>query len=341
MRSLFGLVVALSLSACKEEPRGQLEPIPRPPGMKDAPAPGAAPTAAAQPPVDPSKVTLRWKLAASAPVTYHLDLERSGAAPAPQEAAEETPAKGKKGKGKQEPAPPRAAAPAASFPTGFTYVLERTNSGDYRLRVLPEGKDTTEDTGALSERGFVLDGLQGINRNLAALVLELPLAPVGPNDTWALGTELLTHDALGPLFTTTKTERRNRVKLTALTQDGDDQVATLEYDLLEQLSGKVTSRRAPPAVPARADDPAEEDAEPTTDESAGPPTTDASAEVRITGKGEFLVKAGRWRTWAGTIASSSRGPFPTNALQVPPGTVKLTLTARESAPPAATAKPQQ
>ncbi|AKF80164.1 hypothetical protein MFUL124B02_09140 [Myxococcus fulvus 124B02] len=338
MRSLFGLVVALSLSACKEEPRGQLEPIARPPGMKDAPAPGAAAPAAAQPPVDPSKVTLRWKLAAGTPVTYHLDLERSGAAPAPQEAAEEAPAKGKKGKGKEAaPAPQRPAAPTASFPTGFTYVLERANSGDYRLRVLPEGKDTTEDTGALSERGFVLDGLQGINRNIAALVLELPLAPVGPNDTWALGTELLTHDALGPLFTTTKTERRNRVKLTALTQDGGDQVATLEYDLLEQLSGKVTSRRAPPAVPARADDPVEEEEE----EASGPPTTDASAEVRITGKGEFLVKAGRWRTWEGTIASSSRGPFPTNALQVPPGTVKLTLTARESAPPAATAKPQQ
>ncbi|MFY1831305.1 hypothetical protein ACN47A_35655 [Myxococcus fulvus] len=335
MRSLFGLVVALSLSACKEEPRGQLEPIARPPGMKDAPAPGAAAPAAAQPPTDPSKVTLRWKLAAGAPVTYHLELERSGAA-APQEVAEEPPAKGKKGKGKEEPPPPRPAAPATSFPTGFTYVLERANSGDYRLRVLPEGKDTTEDTGAMSERGFVLDGLQGITRNIASLVLELPLAPVGPNDTWALGTELLTHDALGPLFTTTKNERRNRVKLTALTQDGGDQVATLEYDLLEQLAGKVTSRRAPPAVPARADDAVEEE-----EEASGPPTTDASAEVRITGKGEFLVKAGRWRTWEGTIASSSRGPFPTNALQVPPGTVKLTLTARESAPPAATAKPQQ
>ena len=38
-QSVFGLVVALSLTACKEEPRGKMEPIPRPPGMKDAPPP--------------------------------------------------------------------------------------------------------------------------------------------------------------------------------------------------------------------------------------------------------------------------------------------------------------
>ncbi|MFP2911653.1 hypothetical protein ACLESD_42830, partial [Pyxidicoccus sp. 3LFB2] len=66
-RSLSGLVVALSLFACKEEPRGKMEPIPRPPGMKDTPAPEAeAPAAPARPAVDPSKVVLRWKLAEGA-----------------------------------------------------------------------------------------------------------------------------------------------------------------------------------------------------------------------------------------------------------------------------------
>lgn len=339
MRSLFGMVVALSLIACKEEPRGQLEPIPRPPGMKDAPKEEGAAKPAAAPAVDPSKVVLRWKPAAGAPLTYRLTLDRTGAAPAAVE-EEEKPAKGKKGKEKEAPKPERASSAAAAFPSAFTYVLERGDSGDFRLRVIPEGSSAPEDTGTVSERGFVLDGLQGITRNTASLVLELPLAAVGPNDTWLLGTELLTHDALGPTsFTVSKTERRNRVKLTALTpEDGGEQVATLEYDLLDQLSGKAAPRRPPPAVPARASDPEEEDA-PTSAAS------DASAEVRIVGRGEFLVKAGKWRSWEGSITSSTKGAFPITALQVPPGTVKLKLTALESAPPPAapqpTARPQQ
>ncbi|MFP2961046.1 hypothetical protein ACLEPN_25350 [Myxococcus sp. 1LA] len=112
-RSVFGLVLALSLTACKEEPRGKMEPIPRPPGMKDAPPPAeAAPAQAAEPPADPSKVVLRWKLAAGAPTSYRLDIERTGGAPAATEEA--APAKGAKGKGKEKPAP--AAAPAAPCP---------------------------------------------------------------------------------------------------------------------------------------------------------------------------------------------------------------------------------
>ncbi|WP_241758460.1 hypothetical protein [Myxococcus landrumensis] len=343
MRSLFGLVVALSLSACKEEPRGQLEPIPRPPGMKDAPPPPDAKAAAqaAAPAADPSKVTLRWKLAGNAPVAYRLTLDRQGSAPAaPAEPAEDT--KGKKGKGKDKPEPKeeRAPAPASTFPGSFTYVVERSDSGGYRLRVIPEGNNAAEDSGSMSERGFVLDGLQGITRNTASLVMELPMAAVGPKDTWALATELLTHDSLGPAFAMGKSERRNRVTLTALTaEDGGEQVATLEYDLAEQLNGKMTQRRPPPAVPAHAGDPDTEGAAP---EDAAPPTVPASAEVRITGKGQFLVKAGRWRSWEGSIAATTSGAFPANALQVPPGTVKLKLTALESPPASApTAKPQQ
>ncbi|WP_233278342.1 hypothetical protein [Myxococcus stipitatus] len=340
MRSLFGLVVALSLSACKEEPRGQLEPIPRPPGMKDAPPPDAkaAPQAAA-PAVDPSKVMLRWKLAGNAPIAYRLTLDRQGPAPA-AEPEEDT--KGKKGKGKDKPEPKveRAPAAAATFPGAFTYVVERSSSGGYHLRVIPEGNNAAEDSGAMSERGFVLDGLQGITRNTASLVMELPMAAVGPKDAWALATELLTHDSLGPAFAISKSVRHNRVTLTALTPaEGGEQVATLEYDLSEQLSGKMTQRRPPPAVPARAGDPDTEEASP---EDAAPPTVPASAEVRITGKGEFLVKAGHWRSWEGNISATTSGAFPANALQVPPGTVKLKLTALESAPPSApTAKPQQ
>jgi len=338
-RSLVGLVVALSLSACSEEPRGRMEPIPRPPGMPEAPKQAEAPTKAAEPAVDPSKLALRWKVADGAPITYQLTLERGGAAAAP--APEDAAGKGKKGKGKDAPKEkPAATVASVALPGAFTFVLERGDSGDYKLRVIPSGKDAVEDLGTVSERGFVLDGLHGVTRNLASLVLELPRDPVGPNDTWLLATELLTHDALGPQFVTLKTERRNRVKLASLTPGDDgEQVARLEYDITEQVQGKHLPRPKPPAVPARATDPDESDATP---EKALEPV-DASAEVKIVGVGEFLVKAGRWRTWEGSISTATKGPFPSQALQVPPGTLKLRLTALDAPPPPAaapTAKPQ-
>ncbi len=338
-RSVFGLVVAFSLTACKEEPRGQMEPIPRPPGMNEAPPPAEAPAVAAEPPVDPSKVVLRWKLAQGAPTAYRLDIERTGGASASTEDA--APAKGGKGKGKEKPQP--VAAPAtAKLPGAITYTLERTDSGDYRLRVMPEGSKAEADIGTLSERGFVLDGLQGVTRNTATLVLELPRDPVGTGDAWSLGTELIRMEALGPQFQPGQPERRNRVTLVSLTPaDGGEQVATLEYDISEKLAGKVRPKDAPPTSPARA---AEEEADEESPRSKPAPEMSASAEVNITGRGEFLVKAGRWRSWEGTITSVSKGAFPSLALQVPAGALKLRLTAVESAPVPArtpTAQPQQ
>ncbi|MCP3098159.1 hypothetical protein LZ198_04615 [Myxococcus sp. K15C18031901] len=336
-RSLVGLVVALSLSACSEEPRGQLEPIPRPPGLKEPPKPEAAakPT---EPPVDPSKLALRWKVAEGAPITYQLTLELGGAAASDEPAP--AAAKDKKGKGKEAPKEkPAATTASTALPGAFTFVLEQGNSGDYKLRVIPTGKGAVEDLGTVSERGFVLDGLQGVTRNLATLVLELPHPAVGPQDTWQLGTELLTHGALGPQFAIVKEGRRNRVKLASLTPGEDgEQVARVEYDVIEQLQGKYTPRPKPPTVPARGGD--EEESDGTPEHSLDP--VDANAEVKIVGVGEFLVKAGRWRTWEGSISTTTKGPFPVPALQVPPGTLKLRLTALEAPPPPATptAKPQ-
>ncbi|QSQ19660.1 hypothetical protein JY651_30665 [Pyxidicoccus parkwayensis] len=341
-RSLTGLVVALSLVACKEEPRGQLEPIPRPPGMKDT-APSAeakAPAAPAKPAVDASKALLRWKLAAGTPTAYRLTLERTGHAPVADEPApQEKPARGgRKGRGKEKAEAPAAApAPTASaFPSALTFVLERTASGDDRLRVIPEGKGATADEASISERGFVLEGLQGITRNAATLVLELPRDAVGKGDTWSLGTELMTPDALGAFFQGQPPERRNEVKLVGLEPgDGGEQVATVEYDIFESRSGKIRNVRKPPTVPARA---VEEESE-----SGAPSQADVSAEVTIKGRGEFLVKAGRWRSWEGTLSTVTKGPFPPPALQVPQGNYALRLTALESAPAPQqpTARPQQ
>lgn len=341
-RSLTGLVVALSLVACKEEPRGQLEPIPRPPGMKDTPAAAdaKAPAASAKPAEDPSKATLRWKLAAGAPTVYRLALERTGRAPEAEEApkAEEKPAKGRKARGKEKAEAPAPAAPApatAAFPSALTFVLERTDAGDAKLRVVPEGSGATPDEASVSERGFVLEGLQGTTRNLATLALELPRDTVGKGDDWSLATELLATDALGAAFQGTPPERRNQVKLVSLEPgDGGEQVATVEYDLYESSSGKVRIPRKAPTVPARA---VEEE-----EERGDPANADVSAQVTIKGRGEFLVKAGRWRSWAGTLSTVTKGPFPPSAVQVPQGNYALRLTALESAPPSQpTAQPQK
>ncbi|MCP3138767.1 hypothetical protein [Pyxidicoccus xibeiensis] len=346
-RSLSGLVVALSLFACKEEPRGKMEPIPRPPGMKDTPAEGDATGAPARPTADPSKVVLRWKLAAGAPTAYRLYLERtSGAAPEAAAPEEEASPRGRKGRGKdKEEAPAEAPAPRASaVPGTLTYVMERTNSGDYRVRVIPEGSSAAEDHGTMSERGFMLDGLQGMTRNTATVVLELPRDPVGKGDTWALGTELVSPDLVGPAFMGPPPERRNRVKLTSLDAgEGGEQVAIVEYDLYEKYAGKMRPTRKSGPVPARE----VEEAEDAENEARARGTStaaavDAGAEVKITGRGEFLVKAGRWRSWEGTLSAVTRGPFPTTAVQVPTGNFKLRLSELESPPaPQPTAKPQQ
>ncbi len=81
-RRIIGLLATVCLaSACSEKPVGQMEPIPRPPGMASAPekaeAPAAKPTPAPAPPADPSKVVMRWKL--DAPIAFRLTTTSSSA----------------------------------------------------------------------------------------------------------------------------------------------------------------------------------------------------------------------------------------------------------------------
>ncbi|MFP2928989.1 hypothetical protein ACLESO_28080 [Pyxidicoccus sp. 3LG] len=342
-RSLSGLVVALSLFACKEEPRGKMEPIPRPPGMKDTPEAGDTPAARSRPTTPADAVTLRWKLAAGAPAAYKLYLERSGSAPEAAEPEEDTAPRGRKGRGKvkEEPAAETPAPKAVATPDTLTYVMERTSAGDYRVRVIPDGRSAAEDQGTMSERGFVLDGLQGMTRNTATLVLELPRDPVAKGDAWSLGTELVSPDAFGPAFQGAPPERRNRVKLTSLDAADGDQVAVIEYDLYEKYAGKLRPTRKSSPVPARAAEEAEAAMREAAEKGASP-LVDISAEVKITGRGEFLVKAGRWRSWEGTLSAVTKGPLPSTTLQVPAGNFKLRLSELQSAPaPQPTAQPQQ
>ncbi|WNG39249.1 hypothetical protein F0U61_40480 [Archangium violaceum] len=296
-RRLLGLLAALSLSsACKDEPVGKMEPIPRPRDTTVTPANQAAapkPTPAPEPPPDPSKVVLRWKL--DAPTAFRLTTTASESAPS---------AKGKRDK----------ADSATEKETSSIFVLRKTESGDYAFRIVPEGPGGEADQGTMSERGFVLDGLAGPLRNTAVLVLELPRDAVGQNATWQLGTDLVDLSSI-PGFVEKKAERRNQVKLTALTPaENGEQVATLEYELSEDISGQLRPMRQPPqkTKPAAAasgkgggHDHGKEGAH--EEEASAPSAPTASSEVRVKGRGEFLVKAGRWRSWEATLTTSTEG----------------------------------
>ncbi|MBJ6760889.1 hypothetical protein JGU66_08945 [Myxococcaceae bacterium JPH2] len=319
-RSLSGLVVALALTACKEEPRGKMEPIARPPTPAGAPAAPVA-KAAAEVPAEGS-VLLRWKLAKGDPRVFRLSLTPEAAA-ASEPAT--PPARADKKKGRDAKAKAEAPEPAPTMtPTELTYLLERTSGGDALLRITPASG--APDEASLSDRGFVLEGLQGATRNTATLVLELPRDAVRVGDTWSLATELVVPDVFGRDFHRTASERHNRVKLAALTPaENGEQVAVIEYDLGEQLSGTVPPGYKPP------------DARPGADEgkkTSG--TQDVAVDVKVTARGEFLVKAGHWRTWEGTFTTVTKGPSRA-AVQLPAGTQKVRLSAMDAAPAAPSA----
>lgn len=318
-RRILGLLAALSLtSACKDEPVGKMEPIPRPPDTPAAPAKQAAalkPAPAPEPPPDPSKVVLRWKL--DAPTAFRLTTTASESAPPT--------ARGKKGKAAEAPS-------VKESETSAIFVLQKTESGDYAFHIVPQGPGGEADQGTMSERGFVLDGLAGPLRNTAVLVLELPRDAVGPDATWKLGTNLVDLGSI-PGFIEKKAERRNQVKLTALTPaENGEQVATLEYELSENISGQQRPIRSAfqkkkPAAPTGKDGADEHEHEHEASSASG--SQDTSAEVRVKGRGEFLVKAGRWRSWEATLTTSTEG---TTAPGLTDGERVLRLTPLDSVP---------
>jgi hypothetical protein len=312
-RSLLSLLLlAAALAACDDKPPGQLEPIPRPPGYQDPPK-AEAPKPFAPPALDPNKVVLRWKLATGTPVVFRVD------------------------------GSPEAGASALKT----VYVLQHPEAGDNVLRIARQLPKQAPKQGTFSERGFILDGLGDVERNLATLLLELPKEQVGVGDTWALGADLVNPESLGLGFTVKKSDRRNIVKLESLTPEGDERVATIQYDLFETVTGTFPPGAHP--APVAKTETAPIKAAPTKGKSKGKkpaPTvvhhddkpkapSEVTSSVTFKGSGQFLVKAGRWRSWQGTLTSKSEGytPAPGKTLaQVPPGTLKLQLTALDSVP---------
>ncbi len=306
-RSLLCLLFLGALAACNDKPPGQLEPIPRPPGYKDPPKADSPQAAAAR---DPNKVVLRWKLPVGTPVAFRLE-----------------------GTPDSDGSSLRA-----------VYVLQRPEKGDSVVRIAQQSPKAPTEQGTVSERGFILDGLGEVDRNLATLLLELPKDPVGVGDTWAVNADLVNMEPLGQGFMAKKSDRRNAVKLSSLTAEGDEQVATIQYDVSELVSGSLqpgtrlpaeAGETAPlkPAPEKGKKGKGKKQAQAAEEKPKTP--AELSSEVTFKGSGEFLVKAGRWRSWKGTLSSRTQGYSPApgrSPAQVPPGTLKLQLTALDSVP---------
>jgi hypothetical protein len=311
-RSLLCLLLLGALAACKEDPPGELKPIPRPAGYQGLPK-DEAPKAAPAPPKDPNKVVLRWKLAVGAPMAFRLE----------------------------------GSPDSSSAPLKAVYVLLRPEQGDSMVRIARQSPKAPPEQATLSERGFILDGLTEVERNLATLLLELPKDPVGVGDSWTLGTDLVNMDPLGKGFLVKKSDRRDSVKLGSLTAEGDEQVATIVYDVSELVSGNLqpgaklpqgSGETAPIKVAAekgRSKGKGKGKKPPPPSEEKPKVPAEIISEVTFRGTGQFLVKAGRWRSWQGTLSSRTQGYTPSpgkSPTQVPPGTLRLQLTAMDTVP---------
>jgi len=109
-------------------------------------------------------------------------------------------------------------------------------------------------------------------KNLLALFFQLPGKPVKIGDTWSIDVNLI---SMGAIFDCKKSRRRNLVKLISLRPTGNgDIIAVMEYDIYESIMGTLL----------------------------GP----TSMEMSFKGRGEFLVKEGKWKNFSGIMETETR-----------------------------------
>jgi hypothetical protein len=151
---------------------------------------------------------------------------------------------------------------------------------------------------SMTEWGFVTSDLKREQRNLLALLFELPSKPVAVGDTWTHSADLVKMGAGWE----GESETLNQVQLVSLEKEAEGRtVARIDFTLADRQDGRFSDRRLKKDLPAL-------------------------MEMFFVGRGEFLVEQGRWRRFAGRMTTRASGFMETDSEQ------QLTLTPLDPIP---------
>jgi len=267
----------------------------------------------------PQRVQLRWKVPQGTPVGYEfiaqqvepgtdtlrLDisvLKKSQLTPRQRQSVYQL----------QIPSETAMAAVLSAKPSGdldAKVVLTRMTMPKKKKRPSKEDRElakaleknlwTVKVRANMTDWGFVTTDLKREQRNLVAIMFELPSKPVAVGDVWTHSADLV---RMGTGWEG-QSESINRVELTALERDAQGHtVAVIDFTLAELQEGRFSDVRMPKPIPA-------------------------SMEMSFVGRGEFLVDQGRWKRLAGRMTTRASGPMVTDMEQ------QLTLTPLDLIPP--------
>jgi hypothetical protein len=161
-----------------------------------------------------------------------------------------------------------------------TRKMPRKSKMEREVAKMMEGMvGTVQARATLTGWGLVTSELKREQRNLVAIMFELPARPVAVGDTWTHSADLV---KMGEGFEG-KSEVINRVEFVALEKEAEGRtVAVIDFTLAERHDGQFMNRGLKKPVPS-------------------------FMEVSHVGRGEFLVEEGRWRKLAGRMTTKAGG----------------------------------
>ncbi|HEX8704126.1 MAG TPA: hypothetical protein VF815_35165 [Myxococcaceae bacterium] len=282
-----------------------------------AASPAASQPAAPSAPA-PQRVLLRWKVPQGTAVGY--ELIRQQLSPGISSMRVGISSLKQSGVTKQQRVQVYQYQPPSE--SAMTAVLTAKPSGDLSAKVvvtrveLPKKKRPTKQDrqvanafrkdlgkvhlrGNLTDWGFVTTDLKREQRNLLALMFELPSKPVAVGEVWSHSSDLV---KMGDGWVG-EIEHLNRVELASLEKDAEGRlVAVIDYTLAERQEGKFSGMGLKGEIPA-------------------------SVEMAFVGRGEFLVEEGKWKRLAGRMTTKAAGAMETDSEH------QITLTPLETIPP--------
>ncbi|WP_295715001.1 hypothetical protein [Mucilaginibacter sp.] len=134
--------------------------------------------------------------------------------------------------------------------------------------------------GAIYEDGTIESFYtKGEQKNMIAMLFELPGKPIKQGDTYSLTVNLLTADQS---FICDSSYHKNRVKVLKIENRGGEHVVTLQYDVAEYIKGDFNS-------------------------PMGQSPIKTTMAMSFQGLAEFSVEKGKWISYNGLIDFSSTG----------------------------------